>query len=86
MATLRELGSGIVGLVGAGPDGTKAALAVAISEDIRDQGASAAEIAAPAAKEVGGGTARNADVVAGGGPKVDGITAALERLREQAAA
>ncbi|MEZ5169801.1 MAG: alanine--tRNA ligase [Acidimicrobiia bacterium] len=82
--TLRELGSGVVALVGEA-DG-KAAIAVALSEDLREAGASAAEIAAPAARCLGGGTARNADLVAGGGPTTDGIPDALDRLAEEAAA
>ncbi len=79
-ATLRNLGGGVVALVGEAAG--KAAIAVAVGSDVRAHGGSAAELAAPAARELRGGTARNPDVVAGGGPATDGIPAALERLRE----
>ena len=79
--TLELLGDGIVGIVGLGPDGTKAGVAVAVSRDRVAAGASAAAIGAPAAKALGGGTAKHAELVVGGGPKVDGIDAALAALR-----
>ncbi len=84
--TVRALGRGVVALVGLGPDGTKAAIAVAVSKDVQARGASAAEIAAPGAKALGGGTSRNADIVAGGGPNVAAIDDALRLVGEQAAA
>ena len=85
-ATLRAIGSGIVGIVGQGSDPAKAAICVAVSKDRVAAGASAAAIAAPAARALGGGTAKSADLVVGGGPNVEGLVAALDALREGAAA
>ncbi len=82
--TLRALGTGVVALVGA-VDG-KAAVAVAVSKDLVEQGAAADAIAGPAAKALGGGVGRGKDAVAGGGPKVDGVDTALGLARDQAAA
>lgn len=82
--TCRTLGSGVVALVGEA-DG-KAAIAVAVSEDLREAGVSASEIAAPGARILGGGTARNSDLVAGGGPNTEAVDDALERLSEEVAA
>jgi alanyl-tRNA synthetase len=85
LATRDALGSGIVALVGAvPPDGAKAALAVAVSADLVARGVSAAEIAAPAARLLGGGTAKNPDVVVGGGPGAAQVDAALAAVRELA--
>jgi alanyl-tRNA synthetase len=80
------LGSGIAAAVGLSPDGTKAGLAVAVSRDLQAQGVSAAAVAAEAARTLGGGTARNPDLVAGGGPKVEAVDAALDLARRAAAA
>jgi alanyl-tRNA synthetase len=77
IATRDRLGRGVIVVVGLSPDGAKAGIAVAVSSDLVSGGVSAAEIALPAAKVVGGGTAKNADAVVGGGPKVDGIDHAL---------
>ena len=85
-ATLRVLGDGVVAILGCGPDGEKAGIAVGVSPGLVAEGASAAEIAAPAARALGGGTAKNAEFVVGGGPKVDGLDAAEAAVREQAAA
>jgi alanyl-tRNA synthetase len=82
IATRDALRSGVVGIVGLAPDGAKAGLAVAISGDVRDGGASASNIAAPAAKALGGGTAKNPDFVQGGGPNVVAIDDALRLVRE----
>jgi alanyl-tRNA synthetase len=79
-----EMGSGVVVLVGASPDGTKAGLAVAVSSDLQGKGVSAAEVAGDAAKTLGGGTARNPELVTGGGPRVENIEAALEQARGKA--
>ncbi|MFN8035972.1 MAG: alanine--tRNA ligase [Acidimicrobiia bacterium] len=86
LATRDALRSGVVAIVGLSPDGAKAGLAVAVTADVRDAGGSAAEIAAPAAKALGGGTAKNPDFVQGGGPNVDGIDDALRIVRERGAA
>ncbi|HEV8627433.1 MAG TPA: DHHA1 domain-containing protein, partial [Acidimicrobiia bacterium] len=81
-----EMGSGIAVLVGASPDGSKAGLAVAVSADLQAKGVSAAEVAGDAAKTLGGGTARNPELVTGGGPRVENIEAALEQARSKAIA
>ncbi|MEX2100634.1 MAG: alanine--tRNA ligase, partial [Acidimicrobiia bacterium] len=70
VATRNALGHGVVALVGIGPEGTKAGLAVALGKDRVQAGASAAEIAREAARALGGGTAKNAELVVGGGPKI----------------
>jgi alanyl-tRNA synthetase len=82
--TLRTIGSGVVGLVGA-VDG-KAAIAVAVSKDLVDRGATADAIARPAAQTLGGNVGKGAEVIAGGGKNVDAVDDALGVLREQAAA
>ncbi|HVW31471.1 MAG TPA: alanine--tRNA ligase-related protein, partial [Acidimicrobiia bacterium] len=79
-----EMGSGVAVLVGASPDGTKAGLAVAVSADLVAKGVSAAEVAGDAARTLGGGTARNPELVTGGGPRVENINAALEQARAKA--
>jgi alanyl-tRNA synthetase len=79
-----EMGSGVAVLIGTSPDGTKAGLAVAVSADLQAKGVSAAEVAGDAAKTLGGGTARNPELVTGGGPRVENIEAALEQARSKA--
>ena len=86
VATRDALGSGIVAIVGANPDGTKASVAVAVSKDLVEQGVTAADIGRPAAQALGGGTGKGADFVQGGGPKVDGLGDALQVAREAARA
>jgi alanyl-tRNA synthetase len=84
LAVRDSMGSGVVALVGASPDGTKAGLAVAVSADLQARGVSAAEVAGDAARTLGGGTARNPELVTGGGPRVENIEAALEQARRKA--
>ncbi len=84
MATRDALGAGVVALVGVGPEHTKAGIAVAVTKGLVDRGVSAAEIAAPAARALGGGTARNPELVVGGGPNVDAVDEALALARKQA--
>ncbi|MFM8304391.1 MAG: alanine--tRNA ligase [Actinomycetota bacterium] len=87
LAVRDALGSGVVALVGlAPPDGAKPAIVVAVTRDLVDQGLSAAAIAAPAARLLGGGTAKNAEVVVGGGKHPEAVDAALEAVRAEAAA
>ena len=81
-----EMGSGIVVLVGLSPDASKAGLAVAVSSDLVGRGVSAAEVAGDAARTLGGGTARNPELVTGGGPRVENIEAALDQARSKAIA
>jgi alanyl-tRNA synthetase len=85
LAAREAVGSGVVVVLGAAPDGKKAAVAVAVSPDRVEAGASASEIGRPVAKALGGGTGPNADFVQGGGPKVDGLTDAESLARELAA-
>jgi alanyl-tRNA synthetase len=80
VATRDALGSGIVALVGLGPDGTKAGIAVAVTKDLVAAGVSAAELARDAAKALGGGTAKNPELVVGGGPNIAAVDDALELL------
>jgi len=87
LATRDALASGVVALVGTvPPDGAKAAIAVAVTADLVAAGVSAAEIAATAARLLGGGTAKNPEVVVGGGPAADQVDAALAEVRARAAA
>jgi alanyl-tRNA synthetase len=80
-ATRDSLGSGVVVLAGAGPEGQKAGIAVMVSSDLVAEGASAAEIALPAAKALGGGTQKNPERAVGGGPRVEAVDEALELAR-----
>jgi alanyl-tRNA synthetase len=86
LAARDALGSGVVAILGAGPDGRKAAIAVAVSKDLVERGVSAAAIGGPVAKVLGGGTGKNADFVQGGGPNVAGLDEAEALAREQAQA
>jgi alanine--tRNA ligase len=63
----------------------KAGIVVAVGKDRVAAGVSAAELAAPVAKLFGGGTAKNPELVVGGGPNVNAVDEALEVAREQAA-
>jgi alanyl-tRNA synthetase len=80
IATRDALGSGVVALVGVDASGAKAGLAVAVSKDRVAAGASAADLARDAAKVLGGGTAKHAEAVQGGGQNVDAIDDALALL------
>jgi alanyl-tRNA synthetase len=86
IAARDALGTGVVAIVGASPDGKKAAVAVAVSKDLVERGVSAAAIGAPAAKALGGGTGKAPDFVQGGGPNVGGLDDALALARERATA
>jgi alanyl-tRNA synthetase len=79
-----RVGAGIAAIVGLGPDGGKAGVAVAVSKGLVTGGASAADIAREAAKALGGGTAKNPELVVGGGPRVDAIDDALTLLETAA--
>jgi len=83
-ALASQHGGGIAAIVGLGPDGAKAGVAVAVSKDLVAGGASAADIARDAAKALGGGTAKNPELVVGGGPKVDAVDDALALLESAA--
>ncbi|MGQ0804051.1 MAG: alanine--tRNA ligase [Actinomycetota bacterium] len=84
-AAIRDaLGSGVVALVGVGPNGDSAGIVVAVTKDLVARGISAAEIAAPAAKALGGGTAKNPELVQGGGKTVTAVDEALALARKEA--
>jgi alanyl-tRNA synthetase len=83
VATRDRLGDGVVALVGVGPDQSSAGIAVAVTPALTER-VSAAEIAAPAAKALGGGTAKSREVVQGGGKNVDAVDHALTLVRAQA--
>jgi alanyl-tRNA synthetase len=85
LATRDAIGSGIAALVGVGPDQKKAGIAVAVTRELIDHGVSAAEVAAKAAKALGGGTAKNPEVVVGGGTNVGAVDEALALVRQDAA-
>jgi alanyl-tRNA synthetase len=82
---VRDAGADVAVLAGATGDG-KAGIAVAVSKRWQEAGASASEIAAGAARALGGGTARNADVVAGGGKNAGAVDEALEIAAQAARA
>jgi alanyl-tRNA synthetase len=84
LATRDALGSGIVGLVGLGPGGDKASVVVAVTKDLVAGDVSAGVIAADAAKALGGGTGKQADLAMGGGTTVDGIEEARALLVQRA--
>ena len=73
-------GGGIVALVGLGPDGTKAGVVVALTKARAASGISAADLARDAARALGGGTGKQADLAVGGGPNVGALDDALAIL------
>ena len=83
---LSRNGGGVVGLVGLGPDGSKAGLIVAVTKDRAAAGTSAADVARDAARALGGGTGKQADLAVGGGPNVDAVDEALSLLHDAARA
>jgi alanyl-tRNA synthetase len=80
------LGSGIVGLVGVNPDGTKAGVVVAVSKNLVARGVGAGTVAADAAKILGGGTGKQTDTAVGGGPNASSVDEALRAVRDRARA
>ncbi len=80
LAIRDALGRGAVGLVGLGPDGTKAGLVVAVTKDLVEAGVSAADLARDPARLLGGGTGKNADLAIGGGPQVGAVDEAVTLL------
>ena len=77
-------GGGIVGLLGLGPDGTKAGVVVAVGKARAAAGTSAADIARAAARALGGGTGKQTDLAVGGGPNVDALDEAFTLLSSDA--
>jgi alanyl-tRNA synthetase len=86
LAVRDSLGHGVVGVVGTGPEGAKAGLVVAVTKDLVGAGVSAADLARDAARLLGGGTGKNADVAVGGGPNVAAVDDALGALTTAARA
>jgi alanyl-tRNA synthetase len=87
VAARDALGGGVVGLVGASPDGASATVVVAVSADLVGRGVTASEIARPVAAVLGGGTGKAPDVAVGGGRNVaalDEARAVLERSARDA--
>lgn len=80
LAARDAMGSGVVGLVGLASGGEKASIAVAVSKDKLETGLDASVIVAEAARLLGGGTAKNPEVVTGGGPNVKALDDALKAL------
>ncbi len=85
VATRDAADSGVVALVGLAPDRKKAGIVVAVSKSLVDGGVSAAAIAAKGATALGGGTAKNPELVVGGGTNVEEIDEALTLVRKEAA-
>jgi alanyl-tRNA synthetase len=81
-STRDRLDSGVVVVLGA--NGEKAGIAVAVTSDLVAAGVSAADIARPAAQALGGGTAKNPELVVGGGPNADALPEAIALAREAA--
>jgi alanyl-tRNA synthetase len=81
VAVRDQLGSAIVAAVGLNDDKSKAGICVVVSKDKVDTGANASEIVADAVKILGGGTAKNAELVVGGGQNVDAIDEAFDALK-----
>ncbi len=76
-----ELGSALVGAVGLNAEKNKAGICVVVSKDRVEEGADASEVVKDAVKILGGGTAKNAELVVGGGQNVDAIDDALAALK-----
>ena len=77
-----EMKSGAVGVVGLSGDKSKAGICVALSRDVVANGLNAGELASQAVGVLGGGTAKNADFVVGGGQNIGEIDNALKVLKE----
>ena len=84
LAVRDALGEGIVGIVGAGPDGTSASVVVAVSAGLVDAGVSASDLAREAATRLGGGTSKGADIAVGGGKHPDALEDAQAALTDAA--
>jgi alanyl-tRNA synthetase len=84
IATRDAIGSGIVGLLGASPDGASASVVVAVSRDLVERGIVASDIAGPAATALGGGTGKAADLAVGGGKQAGALDEARNVLVRRA--
>ncbi len=84
IATREALGDRSVVLL-LGVNDAKAVIVATVGKERVAAGVSAAELAGPIAKLLGGGTANNPELVVGGGPKVDVIDDALAKARTRVA-
>jgi len=84
IATRQAIGDDAVVVIMGANDG-KAGLAAAVGKARVSDGISAAELVAPVAKLLGGGTAKNAELVVGGGPNVGALDDAEQVARERVA-
>ncbi|HMS24548.1 MAG TPA: alanine--tRNA ligase [Acidimicrobiia bacterium] len=74
------LGTALVGAVGLNEDKSKAGVCVAISKDLVAKGADASQAVKDAVALLGGGTAKNPELVVGGGPNIAAIDEAKDAL------
>ena len=84
IATRDALGTGVVVIAGVSSDPSKAAITAAVSRDLQDKGISAADVVGDAARTLQGGTAKNPDVVVGGGKRPEAVDEALAQAHAQA--
>ncbi len=82
LAVRDRIGSGVI-VLGSESDG-KGALIGAVTTDLVGAGVSAADIILPAAKLLGGGGSRDAELCQAGGPHGDRLEAALDAARDEA--
>ena len=78
-----RLGPPALVLLGSGSDGKGALVAVA-TKDLVDQGVSAADLIADAARELGGGGSRDPELAQAGGPRGDRLGKAMATARDRA--
>ncbi len=76
-----RLGSGVV-VLGA-QNGGKGGLAALVSKDLVEAGVSAAELAQPGARVLGGGGSRDPELSQAGGPHGEKMAEALEAIRDE---
>ena len=86
---LREVGAGVRDRLGSGVtalgarNGGKGGLVALVSKDLVEAGVSAAELAAPGARVLGGGGSRDPELSQAGGPHGEKLAEALEAIREE---
>lgn len=86
---LREVGAGVRDRLGSGVvalgarNGGKGGLVALVSKDLAEAGVSAAELAAPGARVLGGGGSRDPELSQAGGPRGEKMAEALEAVREE---
>ncbi|MFN8015191.1 MAG: alanine--tRNA ligase [Acidimicrobiia bacterium] len=77
-----EINSGVIGFIGLNADKNKAGICVVVSQDLAKNGINASEIVEDAIKILGGGTAKNAELVVGGGQNISEIENAFNALEK----